>query len=84
MFFVEDQLFPQRRKSSGQPLPEAVISRACQQACDSIAPAWPLDQSIAVNPHWHRIQMPLRTVAARMAVLANLQVFPERSYLLQA
>lgn len=82
MFFIEDQLF--RRKSPHQPLSEAVITRACQQACDSIAPAWPLDQSIAVNPHWHRIQMPVRTVAARMAVLGNLQVFPQRTYFLQA
>jgi uncharacterized protein len=84
MFFIEDQFFPPRRKSPHQPLSEAVISRACQQACDSIAPAWPLDQSIAVNPHWHRIQMPLRTVAARMAVLGKVQVFPERTYFLQA
>jgi hypothetical protein len=32
-----------------------------------IAPAWPLDRSIAVNPHWSRIGMPVREVAARLA-----------------
>jgi uncharacterized protein YbcC (UPF0753/DUF2309 family) len=54
------------------------IENACSQACESIAPAWPLDQAIAVNPHWSRIGMPVRRVAARMAVLGGIQVFPPR------
>lgn len=54
------------------------IAHACSQACQAIAPAWPLERSIAVNPHWSRIGMPLRRVAARMAVLGNIQVFPTR------
>lgn len=57
------------------------IETACQQACAMIAPSWPLDQSIAVNPHWKRIHMPIRTVAARMATLAEIPVFPPRHYL---
>ena len=40
---------------------------ACDKACQAIAPAWPLDRAIAVNPHWSRIGMPVRRVAARMA-----------------
>lgn len=60
------------------------IDAACQQACRAIAPAWPLDRAIAVNPHWSRIGMPVRQVAARMAVLGGIQVFPSRSYLQQA
>ncbi len=60
------------------------IDLACRQACTSIAPAWPLDRAIAVNPHWSRIGMPLRRVAARMAVLAGIQVFPPRSRQLEA
>lgn len=59
----------------------ADIESACEQACQAIAPTWPLDQAIAVNPHWGRIGRPLRQVAARMAVLGNIQVFPTRSYL---
>jgi len=54
------------------------IEAACSQACQSIAPAWPLDRAIAVNPHWSRIGMPVRRVAARMAVLGSIQVFPPR------
>ncbi len=60
------------------------IEAACDQACQAIAPAWPLDRAIAVNPHWSRIGMPVRRVAARMAVLGGIQVFPNRAYLRQA
>ncbi len=62
----------------------ARIDAACEQACAQIAPAWPLDRSIAVNPHWKRIGRPLREVAARMAVLAGIQVLPPREQLRQA
>jgi len=57
---------------------QAQIELACDQACQAIAPAWPLDRSIAVNPHWSRIGMPVRRVAARMAILGGIQVFPAR------
>ncbi|MBK6323311.1 MAG: DUF2309 domain-containing protein [Burkholderiales bacterium] len=60
------------------------IEAACEQACQSIAPAWPLDRAIAVNPHWCRIGRPVREVAARMAVLGDIRVFPSRSYVQQA
>ena len=57
------------------------IDLACAQACSAIAPAWPLDQAIAVNPHWKRIALPLRSVAARMGVLAGIHVLPKRELL---
>jgi len=57
---------------------ETRIDDACRQACLAIAPAWPLDRAIAVNPHWSRIGMTVRQVAARMAVLGGIQVFPPR------
>ena len=63
---------------------QIAIDAACQQACQAIAPAWPLDRAIAVNPHWERIGMPLRRVAARMAVLGGIRVLPPRAYVLQA
>lgn len=62
---------------SAEPL--AQIEAACQAACEAIAPTWPLDQSIAVNPHWKRINRPVREVAARMAVLGGIDVFPPRA-----
>ncbi|MYM22189.1 DUF2309 family protein [Duganella sp. FT135W] len=83
---------PQRHgRKEGVALAEAVdvtlhhqIETACSQACQAIAPAWPLDRAIAVNPHWSRIGMPLRRVAARMAVLGGVQVFPRRNQQRQA
>lgn len=57
----------------------AQIDAACTQACAAIAPAWPLDRAIAVNPHWSRIGLPVRRVAARMAVLGGISVFPPRA-----
>lgn len=54
------------------------IDQACRQACQAIAPAWPLDRAIAVSPHWSRIGMPVRRVAARMALLGKIQVWPSR------
>lgn len=63
---------------------QAQIESACRQACSAIAPSWPLDRAIAVNPHWSRIGRPVRQVAARMAVLAGIQVFPPRERMLAA
>ena len=60
------------------------LDAACRQACATIAPAWPLDRAIAVNPYWKRTALPLRTVAARMAVLAGIQVLPTRERLREA
>ena len=57
----------------------ARVQAACEQACEAIAPTWPLDRSIAVNPHWARIRMPVRSVAARMAVFGRIQVFAPRA-----
>ena len=54
------------------------IEAACAQACKTIAPAWPLDRAIAVNPYWSHIDMPIRRVAARMLVLGGIQLFPPR------
>ncbi len=60
------------------------INAACEQACQAIAPSWPLDSAIAVNPYWKRINRPLRQVAARMAILAEIKVLPARSYIQDA
>ncbi len=60
------------------------VEAACAKACSAIAPAWPLDRAIAVNPHWERIGLSVREVAARMAVLGRIQVFPPREQLAAA
>lgn len=60
------------------------IEAACAQACRAIAPAWPLDRAIAVNPHWERTEHSVRSAAARMAVLGGIAVFPPRDRLRDA
>lgn len=62
----------------------ANLAKACSSACQQIAPAWPLDQAVAVNPHWQRIGMPLDEVAARLALLGGMHLFPNRHYLKSA
>jgi uncharacterized protein YbcC (UPF0753/DUF2309 family) len=59
---------------------DTAVDEACERACATIAPMWPLDRAIAVNPHWHRIGQPVRAVAARLAVLGGITVFPDRAY----
>lgn len=58
--------------------PRADLEAACEQACHAITASWPLDRSVAVNPHWARLHMPVRRVAARMAVLGGIHVFAPR------
>ena len=45
--------------------------RAAEAAGRRIAPTWPLDQLIAVNPWWEMRDFPLQEVAARVAVLGH-------------
>ena len=81
---MEATLLETQAKPLLDPRWPARVDAACEQACRAIAPAWPLDRAIAVNPHWARIGRPLREVAARMAVLADMRVFPPRPLLKQA
>lgn len=64
-------------------LDDAMLQRAAAHACSRIMAAWPLDQAVATNPHWRRIGMPIRHVAARLAVLGDFHVFPARDYIKQ-
>lgn len=50
------------------------------QACDRIAPTWPLDQLIAVNPWWQLRDQPMSGAAARLAALGNVHCLMPRSY----
>lgn len=47
------------------------LQRAIAAATDSVAPTWPLDQMIAVNPYWGRIHQPFEAVAAAMSSIAG-------------
>ncbi len=53
-------------------------------ACSRIAPAWPLDRFIAVNPLWGLIGSPLPEVAAQLQSLSGAQLLMPRGWYRQA
>lgn len=53
---------------------------AIDQACARIAPTWPLDQMIAVNPWWELREQPFASVSARLAALAQVQCLMPKEY----
>ncbi len=55
---------------------DAVIA----QACSDIAPTWPLDRFIAVNPFWAMVEQPLPAVSARLAALSGARLLMPRAW----
>lgn len=49
----------------------AALERAIAEAVACIAPSWPLDRLIAVNPYWGRVSQPFEAAAADLARLAG-------------
>ena len=49
-------------------------------ACARIAPCWPLDRFIAVNPFWGMIDTPLPEVAAKLRALSGAQLLMPRAW----
>jgi uncharacterized protein YbcC (UPF0753/DUF2309 family) len=45
---------------------KAALHDIARQACERIAPTWPLDRMIAVNPLWERRDQPWTTVAEQL------------------
>ena len=50
---------------------EDQIQQALVQACKRIAPTWPLDKSIAVNPLWGFVEQPIEAVSNYVAYLCG-------------
>lgn len=51
-------------------------------ACSRITANWPLDEFIAVNPHWGRLDVPIERAAARIEVLGGMRLTPSRQDML--
>ena len=71
-------------KTPSMPLPRADVRDAVQRACARIAPTWPLDRFIAVNPLWERTAEPLPTVAAELAALSGARLLMPRGWYAEA
>ena len=53
---------------------------AIAEACARIAPSWPLDRFIAVNPFWELIGAPLPEVAATLRALSGAELLMPRAF----
>lgn len=49
-------------------------------ACGKLAPTWPLDRFIAVNPFWELVGTPMQHVAARLAALSGAHLLMPRAW----
>jgi uncharacterized protein YbcC (UPF0753/DUF2309 family) len=58
----------------------AWVGAAASRACARIAPTWPLDRFIAVNPYWGFVDRPLPQVAARLSSLSGTRLLMPRSF----
>ena len=56
------------------------LKQAAERACARIAPSWPLDRFIAVNPFWSRTDQPLAKVAAELAALSGASLLMTREW----
>ncbi|SIN71076.1 hypothetical protein SAMN05443662_0207 [Sulfurivirga caldicuralii] len=53
---------------------------AVDKACALIAPTWPLDELVAVNPWWEMRDLPFTEVSARISALRRASCLPDRFY----
>lgn len=59
---------------------DAALGAVVERACARIAPTWPLDRFIAVNPFWARTGEPLPEVAADLAALSGARLLMKRAW----
>ncbi len=52
----------------------SAVGAAIDAACARIAPTWPLDQFIAVNPYWGHLDRPIEDAAAKLACLSGAKL----------
>lgn len=61
-------------------MPTLELEEAAERACARIAPTWPLDRFIAVNPFWSRTDRPLPRVAGELAALSGARLLMPRAW----
>ena len=56
------------------------LRAAIESACKRIAPTWPLDQLIAVNPYWGFVEEDITTASRRIESYSGSRMVMPRSY----
>lgn len=59
---------------------ELSLAYSIEGACRRIAPTWPLDRFIAVNPYWGFVNQPIAATAAQLFVLCGTRMLMPRAY----
>lgn len=68
-------------RDPAQPSDDAArLAADVERACRRIAPTWPLDRFIAVNPFWHMIDRPLSEVGAELSSLSGTRLLMPRDW----
>ena len=67
-----------------EPVAPTVVAMqtAIDAACARIAPTWPLDRFIAVNPYWGQLERPIAAAAAHLAGLSGSPMLMPRRWML--
>jgi hypothetical protein len=60
--------------------PNATLHDSIDTACASIAPTWPLDRYIAVNPYWGLVDRPIEAADATLARRSGSHLLPPRAW----
>ena len=58
----------------------AQLQPCVDQACQRIAPTWPLDQFIAVNPYWGFVDQPIADAARKLGQLSGTPLVMPRPF----
>jgi len=59
---------------------QEVLAEALEAACRTIAPSWPLDRFIAVNPYWNWVNQPFDATARQLGRLAGSRMRMPRPF----
>ena len=63
---------------------DLAIDSAVEVACRLIAPTWPLDRFIAVNPYWGWVDRPIEEAAAQLKQLSGSRMHMPRAFYREA
>ncbi len=63
---------------------DASLDAAIDTACRAVAPTWPLDRFIAVNPYWGLVDRPIAHAAAAIARLSGSPMWMPHAFYRQA
>ena len=67
-------------KPINQALEFAQLQASVNTACQRIAPTWPLDQFIAVNPYWGFVEQPIAQADLQLGQLSGTSLVMPRSF----